>query len=124
MSIESDKIAAELEMDGSNLYREETFTDLKVGSMRKLTPVRTDGAPDETRQVLFVAQTQLLSQMGPLPVSCEIPAETLEEALARYPAAVKQAVERMIDEVKQMQREQASQIVVPGVNPGGRIQLK
>ncbi len=114
VSSETDKLIAEMQMDAANLYREESFTDIKVGSMRKLTPVKTDGSPDETRQVLFIAQTQLLSQAGPLPINCEIEADTLEEALQKFPAAVKQAVDQMIEEVKEIQRAQASQIVMPG----------
>ena len=43
----------------------------------------------------------------------------------KFAAAVKVAVDKMIDEVREMQREQASQIVVPsgGMPPGGNIQL-
>ena len=43
VSSETDKLIAEMQMDAANLYREESFTDIKVGSMRKLTPVKTDG---------------------------------------------------------------------------------
>lgn len=124
MSSETDKLIAEMQMDADSLYREESFTDLKVGSMRKLIPVKIDGSLDPSRRVLFMAQTQLLSQAGPLPINCEIEAETLEEALQKFPEAVKQAVDRMIEEVKDMQREQASQIVMPGTNPGSKIQLR
>lgn len=124
MSIEADRLASQMKMDASNLYREETFTDLRAGTLRRLTPVRTDGSTDATRPILFMGQAQLLTQMGPLPVSCDIVAKDLDEALDRFPEAIQRAVERMIEEVKEMQREQASQIVVPSVNPGGRIKLR
>ncbi len=124
MSTETDKIMADMQLDVDKLYLEETFTDLRVGSLRRMTPVKKDGTPDATRSVLFSGQTQLLSQVGPLPVSAEIRASSLEDALAKFPAAMKEAIERMIDEVKEMQREQASQIVVPDGNPGGKIQLR
>jgi hypothetical protein len=39
---------AELKIDRSNLYREETFTDLKVGMIKRMTPVKSDGADDKT----------------------------------------------------------------------------
>ena len=40
--------ATELKMDPSSLYREEMFTDRKMGAIRVLTPVKSDGAPDGT----------------------------------------------------------------------------
>ena len=114
----------DIQVDGDNLYREDNITDLKVGSIRVLTPIKVDGSPDEARSPLYMGQTQLVSQMGPLPVSCEIDASSLEEAIEKFPEAIKLAVEKMIDEVKEMQREQASQIVMPGVAPAGNIQLR
>ena len=54
----------EIEVDLENLYLEEVFTDLKVATIRRLSPVKVDGSQDETRPVLFHAQTQLMSQMG------------------------------------------------------------
>ena len=53
---------ADLRMDTKNMYREEVFTDLTVGTLRRLTPVRLDGSPDPDRQVMFTAETQLMSQ--------------------------------------------------------------
>jgi len=118
---------ADIQLDTNNLYREENITDLRVGSIRKLLPVKSDGSDDPERQTLYMGQAQLMSQMGPLPVNCEIEASSLEEALEKFPDAVKVAVERMVEEVREMQREQASQIVVPGaggIPPGGNIQLR
>ena len=90
----------EIEVDRENLYLEEVFTDLKVATIRRLSPVKTDGSPDEARPTLFHAQTQLMSQMGPLPVNCAIEAANLEEAMQKFPEAIAQAVERMIEEAK------------------------
>lgn len=117
---------AEIAMDVTNLYREENITDLQVGSIRHLIPIKVDGSVDDARDEIFMGQAQLMSQMGPLPVSCEIEAATLAEALEKFPAAVQVAVEKMIEEVREMQREQASQIVVPsgGLPPGGNIQMR
>ena len=119
-----DNPLGDIQMDVTNLYREENFTDLKVGSLRRLTPVTADGAEDPSRSVIFMGQAQLMSQMGPLPVSCEIEAASLQDAIDQFPAAIQKAVEQMIEEVKEMQREQASQIVVPSAAPGGNIQLR
>ena len=124
MANHPENTVADIQLDVSNLYREESYTDLKVGSLRRLTPVTADGEQDLTRPVLFMGQAQLMSQMGPLPVSCEIDADELNEALQKFPAAIKKAVDQMIEEVKEMQREQASQIVVPSAAPSGNIQLR
>ena len=40
-----------------------------------------------------------------------------------FPEAVNQTVERMIEEAREMQRQEASRIVVPGREPGGKITL-
>ena len=109
----------EIEVDRENLYLEEVFTDLKVATIRRLSPVKVDGSQDETRPVLFHAQTQLMSQMGPLPVNCAIEAANLEEAIQKFPEAIAQAIERMIEEAKEIQRQESSRIIVPGAAPAG-----
>lgn len=113
----------EINVDAHNLYREENFSDLKVASIRRLTPVTEDGSVDAGRTPIFIAQVHVMTAAGPLPVSCPIEAATLEEALKKFSEAVKQGVERMVAELKEMQREQASRIIVPGEGPGN-IQLR
>ncbi len=114
----------EIAVDRENLYLEEVFTDLKVATLRRLTPVKPDGSPDETRPTLFHAQTQLMSQMGPLPVNCAIEAASLEEAMQKFPEAIAEAIEHMVEEAKELQRQEASRIIVPGAAPlGGKIKL-
>ena len=114
----------EIQVDRENLYLEEVFTDLKVATLRRLTPIKPDGSPDTTRPVLFHAQTQLMSQMGPLPVNCAIDASNLEEAMQKFPEAIAAAIERMIEEAKELQRQEASRIIVPGAAAlGGKIKL-
>jgi hypothetical protein len=116
-------VAGEIEVDRENLYREEIFTDMKVATLRRLTPVKADGSDDASRPVLFIGQTTLLSQAGPVPVQCPIEATNLEDAMARFPAAVNTAIERMIEEAREIQREEASRIVVPGRDMGGKVTL-
>ncbi|MDH3520173.1 MAG: hypothetical protein OEM49_06900 [Myxococcales bacterium] len=112
----------DLRVDTSKLYREEVYTDLRVATLRLLVPVRPDGTRDETRKPLFSGQTHLMSQAGPVPVECAIEAETLEEAAAQFPEAIKEAVERLVEEAKELRRREASRIVVPGGGmPGGGI---
>jgi hypothetical protein len=69
--------------------------------------------------VLFAGQTQLMTPGGVLPLMFEIEATTLAEAIAKFPDAVKQALEDAIEEAREMRREAASRIVVPDVGGGG-----
>lgn len=107
----------EIQMDAANLYREENYTDLKAGTLRKLVPVQADGTPDPAREPIFTAATQVMTPGGVLPLSGEVPgAKTLAEAAAGFPAAIKQALADLREEMEALQRERASQIVVPGRN--------
>ena len=108
----------EIKMDVSNLYREEVFTDNAVGTLRRMTPVTTAGEPDSTRSEQYIGSTQVLTTAGPLPLSFEIPAESLAEAAAAFGDGAKEAFERTMEELKEMQRQQASSIVVPGQGAG------
>ena len=58
---------------------------------------------------------QLMSPNGAIPVQCIIEgAKTLSEAAAKLPEAVEKAVQTMIAEAKEIQRQESSRIVVPG----------
>jgi hypothetical protein len=109
----------EIKVDKSNLYREESFTDLKVATLRRLSPIKEDGTPDSTRPTLFTGETTLMSERGPLPIQAPIEAKDLNEAMDKFPEAVQAAVERLIDQAREMQRQQMSRIVVPGQGGGG-----
>ena len=111
----------ELKLDLTNMYREEHFTDLRVGSIKQLTPVAADGSRDLSRPVVFIGETQLMSQVGPLPVQTRIEAENLAAAMEAFPAAIKVAVEAMVEEVKELQRQEMSRIVVPGADATSKI---
>ncbi|MDH5447279.1 MAG: hypothetical protein OEY52_17155 [Gammaproteobacteria bacterium] len=117
----------DLTMNIADLYREENFTDRKIGNIRRLTPVDGNGNTDTSRDTIYIGQTQMMTNMGPLPLSFEIEASTLEEACQGFDSAAKQEVERTIEEAKEMQRQQASQIVIPeaggGLPGGGKIQI-
>jgi hypothetical protein len=108
---------AEVKVDTNNLYREEVFTDLRIATIRRLSPVRADGSPDPSRRALFSAQTTLMSQAGPLPVEAPIEAATLEEAASKFPGAIQEAVERLLEEAREIRRREASRIVVPSAMP-------
>jgi len=117
LSADEPQTVTEIEVDTANLYREEIFTDLRVASIRKLIPIKPDGSPDESREAIFTGQTTLMSAAGPVPVQCQIEASNLEEATAGFPEAIQQAVQRLVEEAREMQRREASRIVVPGDVP-------
>ena len=112
---------SEIKLDEKNLYKEEVFTDLRVGSLKQLTPVTKEGERDLARPMAFIGETQLMSQVGPRPVQTRIEAENLQAAIERFPAAIQTAVEAMIDEVKDIQRKEMSRIVVPGAETTSKI---
>ena len=120
---------SEPKMDVAALYREEAFTDRRVGTIRRLTPVKSDGSADSSRETLYVGEAQMLTPGGALPISFEIDASSLQEATDNFGPMAKEAVERTIREIQEMRRQAASSIVVPsggvpGVGPsGGKIQI-
>jgi hypothetical protein len=124
------------QMDAEALYLEETFTDRKVGAIRRLTPVKGDGTADATRSVLYIGQAEIMTNMGPVPINFEIESKSLADAAAGFAAAAAAAVERTVQQIQDMRRQAASQLVVPqgpmpnlggpGAPPlrgGGKIQL-
>ncbi len=112
MSTEPEKLS-DVKMDMANLYREEAYTDLKTGGIRKLVPIKLDGSEDASRNAVFTGHTQLMSPHGPLPLQGAIDAKTLEEAVLKFPQAMEDAMNKMIEEAQQYQREQANKIITP-----------
>ncbi len=114
-------------MEGENLYQEEIFTDRHVGTIQRLTPVTRDGGPDKSRPVLYIGQTQILTPAGTLPVTFEVEATSLGEAVKNYGDAAKAAVDETVEKLKELRKEVGSSIVIPdagGALPGGgKIQL-
>lgn len=101
-------------MDPTSLYREEIYTDRAAGTLRVMVPVKADGSSDATRQTLFIGEAQILTNMGPLPISFEVEAKTLAEAIAGYGEAAKAGVERAVHELQELRRQASSSIVLPG----------
>lgn len=104
---------SDVKMDTANLYREESYTDLKTGGIRKLVPVMLDGSEDPSRDAIYSGHTQLMSPHGPLPLQGTIDAKTFAEAVEKFPQAMEDAMNRMIEEAQQYQREQANKIITP-----------
>ena len=115
---------ADARMDATSLYREDIITDRKVGTIRMMTPLTTDGATDSARPVLYMGEAQIMTGAGPLPINFEIEATTLGDAVEKFGDAAKEAIERTVRELQELRRQQASSIVVPqggmgGLGPGG-----
>jgi hypothetical protein len=109
----------ELKMDTANLYREEIFTDRKVGTIRVMTPVKNDSSFDSARKVIYVGETQLMTPVGALPLAFEIEADSLGRASEKFAEVAAVAVERAVRELQEMRRQQSSSIVIPETIPGG-----
>jgi hypothetical protein len=122
-------------MDPAALYLEEVFTDRRIGTIRRLTPVKPDASTDVARPVVYVGETQVMTQVGTLPIVFEIPASTLEDAAKQFGDLAKEAIDRTMKELQELRRQAASSIVVPqggipgggmpggGMPGGGKIQL-
>ena len=112
--------------DVTSLYREDLYSDRRVGTIRQLTPVLPDGTTDPARPVSYVGQISVMTPMGTLPISFEIEAADLAGAASGFAAAAKIAMDDTMRELQQMRREAASSIIVPeaGAAPaGGRIRI-
>ena len=133
MAERQDQRLPEPKMDPAGLFREEVITDHKVGTIRVLTPIRSDGSMDAGRKTLYLGEAQIYTTMGTLPLSFELDADSLSDAVTKYAPAAKQAVEQAVRELEDMRRQAASSIVIPkggagglppgGLGGGGKIQL-
>jgi len=131
MAQQQDAKSISLTMDAANVYREDVYTDRKVGTIRCLTPVKSDGSADSGRTPLFIGEAQILTPMGAIPVTFEIDGASLGDAIKKYEAAAKEGVERTVKEIQEYRRQQASSIVIPqggagglpGMGGGGKIQI-
>jgi hypothetical protein len=99
----------EPKMDPGELYREEIVTDRRVGTI----------SADAKRATLYIGEAQIYTNMGALPLSFEIEAANLTEAVSGYADAAKEAVERAMRELEEMRRQAASSIVIPRGGAGG-----
>ncbi len=105
-------------VDVNNLYKEESLTDLKVASIRRLVPIKLDGSEDSDRKPIFYGHTQLMSAQGPVPIQAQLDVESLEDAIKVFPEEMKKAMEEMFEKYKKMAEQQQqkddSRIIVPG----------
>lgn len=102
------------QFDTDNLYRVEVFTDQRSGSIRRMTPVDSDGNPDESRQVRYIGEATAMTPAGSLPLNFELEGSSLDEAARGFAEGAQQALTETVEELKRMQREQQNSIMVPG----------
>ncbi len=130
MAADTPQTPATLTADADNLYREESFTDLKAANIKRLMAVTPNGDPDDSRPTQYIGDTTLMTQMGPIPVQFPLAAGSLSEAFEKFPVGVQDAIEKLQERAKEMAREEASRIVVPGTpgaeslpgtGPGGKL---
>ncbi len=122
--VEDPKKDVDFRIDRSNLYREESFTDLKVGTVKCLTPVKADGSEDKTRKKIFAGNTNVMTPQGPIPIQGMIQAKELQQAVKKFPEAMEAAMDRLIEEAQKYQEQQQaedsqiqkpdSRIIIPG----------
>jgi hypothetical protein len=113
----SEEQEPDLRMNTEDLYQEENFTDRRVGSIQRLTPVTRDGQKDENRSVVYVGQTQLMTPAGTLPLNFELEVSSLSEAFDQFGEQAKKAADEMMQRLRELSRERASSIVTPDSDP-------
>lgn len=122
----------DIRMDAGELYREEVFTDRRVGTIHRMIPVKPDGSEDPEREERWVGQAQMMTPAGALPLHFELKATNLEEAVAEFGKEAEKAAEEAMDRLKELRREAASSIYTPdqgggmggqGGMPGGGIKM-
>ena len=78
MATRQEERMVEPDMNPKDLWLEEIFTDRRVGTIRRMTPVDGAGARDAGREVLYIGETQVMSQLGALPINFVLEAKSLE----------------------------------------------
>ena len=108
----------DLNLERENLYREESYTDMRAGSIRVLTPVTADGGDDPSRSKLYFGNTQLMTPNGLLPIQTRLPANNFKEALDVFRPTMERALAQMVEEARKMEarakQKEDSRIIVPG----------
>ena len=105
MHSHAEKAKINLNIDRNNLYREDSVTDVKVAAIRRLTPIKADGSDDDSRDSIFMGQTQLMSPSGPILLQSLLGARTLEEAIEKFPAAMQKEVEKAMAQAEKNHKE-------------------
>jgi hypothetical protein len=116
---DSEEKGRKAKFNQQNLHREEIFSDLTTGSIRQLSPVKQNGEPDKIRPILFVGQAQIYTQQGPMPVQFPIDAKNLQQAMDKFSEALEEFVAHLVEQAKELQRQEQSRLIVPGGQAAG-----
>lgn len=129
----SDDARDTLRFDTDNLYRIDTFTDQRSGSIRRMTPVDADGNDDPSRPVRYIGEASAMTPAGTIPLSFELEGDSLAQAAEGFADGAQQSFQETLEELKRMQRDQQQSIMVPGqegkidvpggMGGGGKIQF-
>jgi hypothetical protein len=91
-----------IEMNGKNMYQITEFTDLETGGIKKYKPVDAQGKADKTREVFFVAHTNIQTSDGVIPIQVTInDAKTLKSAIEKFGSNI----DELLDEMLKAQQE-------------------
>jgi hypothetical protein len=108
---ETDEGVFDFKLDRSNLYQEESFTDLKVGTVKRFTPIKPDGTPDRSRKTIFAGQTNIYTPNGPLPIQNAIRAKELSQAFKRFSEAMEESMQRLVEEAKKIKEQKQAPLI-------------
>ena len=102
MAQRPEQAPADAKMDADALYREDVITDRKMGTLRRMIPVKRDGSDDTARPTLYVGEAQIMTNAGPLPINFEVEAKNLTEAVEKFGGAAKEPIFglEMIEELR------------------------
>ena len=111
---DSEEKGRKAKFNQQNLHQEEIFSDLTVGSIRRLSPVKQNGEPDKTRPILFIGEARIYTQQGPMPIQFPIDAKNLQQAMDKFSEAMEEFVAHLVEQAKELQRQEESRLIVPG----------
>ena len=83
-----------IKMDSNNLFKETVYTDRKSGSIKMLEKIDVETNTVANDEKLFIGETQIMTPMGALPINFEIPAKTINDAVAEFGDSAKIAINK------------------------------
>jgi len=116
---DSEEKGRKAKFNQQNLHQEEIFSDLTVGSIRRLSPVKQNGEPDKNRPVLFIGEARIYTKQGPMPIQFPIDAKNLQQAMDKFSEAMDEFVAHLVEQAKELQRQEESRLIVPGGSAAG-----
>lgn len=116
---DSEEKGRKAKFNQQNLHQEEIFSDLTVGSIRRLSPVKQNGEPDKTRPILFIGEARIYTQQGPMPIQFPIDAKNLQQAMDKFSETMDKFVAHLVEQAKELQRQEESRLIVPGGSAAG-----